>query len=176
MSEKPRLSSKAIQVLLALREGARSWPMKVRKELSDIPRQTVEYQIRKLEEDGIVRGYTPVVIPEAFGDAYLISIRINPKDYQFQKDAETKIDAISKFLEEAINSAPLCFFVLSDNESLRVQSVVVSTDVGELVDRLSVKLNIAKEDISISQLERVRGIPDYSKFSILQEGQEIGGH
>ncbi len=176
MSEKPRLSNKTTQVLLALREGTRSWPLKVRRELSDIPRQTVEYQIKKLEEEGIVTGYTPIVIPEAFGDSYLISIPINPKDYQFQNDAETKIDAISKFFEEAINCAPISFFVLSENDFLQVQSVVVSTDVEGLVDRLSVRLNIAREDISVSQLERVRGIPNYGKFSILQEGQEIDGH
>lgn len=172
MSEKPRLSGKMTQVLLALREGVRSWPLKVRRELSDIPRQTVEYQIKKLEEEGIIRGYTPIVIPGAFGEPYLLKLSIDPKGYQFQKDAELKIDAISRFFKEAIDQAPVSFFVLSDeNRKLQVHAVTVTRNHEKLAERLSAELNIAREDISIAPLQRVEGIPDYSKHSILQEGQ-----
>lgn len=174
IGERLTMSDKMTRVLLALRDGVRSWPYRVRGILSDIPRQTVEYNIKKLEEDGTVKGYIPIVKPEAFGEPYLVKLAISPSDYQFEKDAEIKIDAIAKFFSDAIDLAPVSFFVFLDEQNrMSVNCVVITRNSESLIERLSVGQNIAREDIAVDRLDRVDGIPNYGKHSLLQEGQEI---
>jgi len=169
---KSSLAEKRTEVLLTLRGCARSWPASLGRKLG-LPRTTAGHHIKKLEEEGTITGYTPIVKPEFFGEPYLIRIPINPDDYQFERDSKRRIDTIIEFLNERIDHAPISFFVLSDDKKMIVNCVTLTRDCNKLVNRLEVELNIAQDDITISELNRIEGVPNYGLHSILREGQEV---
>ena len=62
--------------LLTLRKCARSNSAALGRVL-DISRANALYRIRKLEEEGLVMGYIPEVVPTVFGTPYLVQVLID---------------------------------------------------------------------------------------------------
>jgi len=161
--------------LLTLRNCARGFPATLARAL-EIPRSTARHRIQALEEDGIVRGYTPVVKPETFGEPYLIQIGINPEDYKFSGELETTILALKEHLQSGIGHAPLCFYYHKDFEydMLRVSCVTMTINIEELVDTLYNEQNIARENIEVINLNLADGVPDFSKYSLRRGDDDHG--
>ena len=161
--------------LLTLRTCARGFPMALARAL-EIPRSTARHRIQALEEEGIVTGYTPVVTPQTFGNPYLIQININPDDYKISSDLDDTIQALKEFLNTGIGHAPLSFyfFVDSDTDLIRVHCITMTSNVSNLIDEIYHRQNIARENISYTALEEADGVPNFSKFSLRQEGDQVG--
>ena len=157
--------------LLTLRTCARGFPMALARAL-EIPRSTARHRIQALEEEGIVTGYTPVVTPQTFGSPYLIQIDINPEDYKIGTDLDDTVLALKEFLNTGVGHAPLCFYFFNDSENnlLRVQCLTMTYNIDQLIDSIYNRQNIARENISYTTLEEADGVPNYSKFSLRQEG------
>ena len=157
--------------LLTLRNCARGFPVALARAL-EIPRSTARHRMQALEEEGIVTGYTPVVTPQTFGSPYLIQIDINPEDYKISTDLDDTIKALREFLNTGIGHAPLSFYVFNDseNDQIRVHCLTMTYNINELIDGIYHKQNIARENISYVSLDEADGVPNYSKFSLRQEG------
>jgi DNA-binding Lrp family transcriptional regulator len=162
-----------IDTVLGLRECARSTPAALAR-LQGIPGATARYRINKVEEEGLVVGYTPVVRPGFFGDAYLIKIRLEPKNYQFKEDLVSTVEGLKGFFEEAIGHAMLSFYQYQDDGVWQVQAVVLVRDADAFTDSLYRRQNIAQESIEVVALDDASGVPTYSQHSILKENQSRG--
>ncbi len=169
------LKAQKEDTLLTLRNCARGFPATLARAL-EIPRSTARHRIQALEEEGIVRGYTPVVEPEIFGEPYLIQIRINHNDYKFSGEMESTVDALRNHLRAGIGHACLSFYYYTDSEHdlLRVNCVTMTIDIDHLVDTLYNKQNIARENIEVITLDFADGVPDYSKFSLTRRDETHG--
>jgi DNA-binding Lrp family transcriptional regulator len=171
MEELKMVGSHKEDTLLTLRTCTRGFPMALAKAL-EIPRSTARHRIQALEEEGIVTGYTPVVTPQTFGSPYLIQIDINPNDYKISSDLDDTVEALKEFLNTGVGHAPLCFYFFKDSENdlLRVNCLTMTFNVNQLVDGIYHKQNIARENINYVSLDDADGVPNYSKFSLKQEG------
>ena len=169
MEELRMLADHKEDTLLTLRRCARGFPMALARAL-EIPRTTARRRIQALEKDGIVTGYTPVVTPHTFGSPYLIQIDINPDDYKISSDLAETVEALKEFLNSGVGHAPLSFFRDSENDLLRVRCLTMTFNIDQLIDEIYHRQNIARENISYTSLEEADGVPNYSKFSLLQEG------
>lgn len=158
-------------ILLTLRTCARGFPMALAREL-EIPRTTARRRMQALEKEGIVTGYTPVVTPQTFGSPYLIQIDINPDDYKISSDLDETIRALKGFLNSGVGHAPLSFYFFKDSETdlLRVRCLTMTFNIDQLIDEIYHRQNIARENISYTALDDADGVPNYSKFSLRQEG------
>jgi len=163
MSRETNKPAQRTITLLALRGCATSSPAALSRTLN-IPRSTARYQIQKLQEAGIVIGYTPIVNPKIFGNPHLIRIRINPQQFKFKEDFDALLSEVSSFLWEGRLHAPLAVFTVE--EEWRVWCVTFSQDIEAAVKLLCQQQNVAREDISIQPLEQAQGIPNYSRFSL----------
>lgn len=152
--------------LLALRSCARSFPARLGRH-EDLPRATARYRIKRLEEEGIVTDYIPVAKPQVFGTPYLVTVRVNPKDYQFKEDLIDTVDSLREFVQSGIGHAPLVFYVIRGPEDWQVSFVIVTSNIEAFSESLYREQNIARENIETIQLSEVDGIPNYSKFSLL---------
>ena len=157
--------------LLTLRSCARGFPMALAKEM-EIPRTTARRRIQALEEEGIVTGYTPVVTPQTFGSPYLVQIDINPDDYKINSEIDDTVGALKEFLNLGLGHAPLSFYFFNDfeNDLIRVGCLTMTRCIDYLIDEIYRRQNIAKENISYIPLEEADGVPNYSKFSLRQDG------
>jgi len=169
MSQKTNQSAQRTITLLALRDCATSSPATLSRTLN-IPRSTARYQIQKLQDEGIVTGYTPIVNTEIFGDPYLIRIRIDPHQFKFKEDFDALLAEVSSFLWEGRLHAPLAVFTMEGE--WRVWCITFSQDIEAAVELLCQQQNVAKEDVSIQALEQAQGIPNYSRFSLPQPKPE----
>jgi len=165
------LASHKQDTLLALRTCSRGFPVALARAL-EIPRSTARHRIQTLEEEGIVIGYTPVVTPQTFGSPYLIQIDINPEDYKISTELEDTVIALKEFFSTGIGHAPLSFYFFKDveNDLLRVHCLTMTFNVDHLIDTIYHKQNIARENINYISLDEADGVPNYSKFSLRQEG------
>ena len=157
--------------LLTLRRCARGFPMALAREL-EIPRTTARRRIQALESEGIVTGYTPVVAPQTFGSPHLIQIDLNPDDYKISSDLDETVRALKEFLNSGVGHAPLSFYFFRDSETdlLRVRCLTMTFKIDQLIDEIYHRQNIARENISYTALDDADGVPNYSKFSLRQEG------
>jgi DNA-binding Lrp family transcriptional regulator len=158
-----------------LRECARGFPVALARKL-EVPRSTARQRIQTLEEEGIVIDYIPIVVPQTFGSAYLVRIEVNPADYKIASDLRATIDAIKEFLNAGVGHAPLAIYVYLDSEVelWRVHCLTMTFDIESLTESLYREQNIARECISCFSLEDVEGIPNYSKFSLVQQEEDAG--
>jgi len=169
-------ADKMTNVLLALPSYATSSATQLARSLG-FPRGTVTYHIQRLQEKGIVTGYTPIVTPRTFGDPYLVRVSIDPKQYEIREDLEATIIALRDFLLSGIRHAPLSLYVYQDQEDnvLQVNCVTMTSDIKSLVESLYREQNIAKEIITTVPLKEAYGIPKYSKFSLGGYDIQTGG-
>ena len=163
-------------VLLALPSCATSSATRLARSLG-LPRGTVTYHIQRLQEKGLVTGYTPTVTPRTFGDPYLVRVSIDPRQYEIREDLEATVIALRDFLLAGIRHAPLSLYVYQDQEdnALQVNCVTMTTDIKLLVESIYREQNIAKEIITTIPLNEAYGFPMYSKFSLGGHGIQTGG-
>jgi DNA-binding Lrp family transcriptional regulator len=161
--------------LLTLRKCARSFPAALGRIL-DIPRATALYRIRKLEEDGLVSGYIPMVDPTLFGPPFLVQVLINPKQYQFPEELQSTITSLIEFLKTGIGHAPLTIYVYQGQEQdyLQINCITMTPDIKGLVTSLYREQNIARDSITTLPLNDAHGVPVYSQFSPLEDIEDTG--
>ena len=158
--------------LITLRKCSRSNSAALGRAL-DISRANALYRIRKLEEEGLVMGYIPQVVPTVFGTPYLVQVLINPNQYQFQTELDSTISSIIEFLKTAVGHAPLTVYVYQAQErkEMQINCITMTTDIEALAESLYRKQNIARDSISVHSLRDAHGVPMYSQFSTLIESK-----
>ena len=161
--------------LLTLRKCARSNSAALGRAL-DISRANALYRIRKLEEEGLVTGYIPQVVPTVFGTPYLVQVLIDPNQYQFQTELESTISSIVEFLKTSVGHAPLTVYVYQAQETkeMQINCITMTTDIEALIESLYRKENVARDSISTHLLKDAHGVPMYSQFSTLTESNFSG--
>lgn len=158
--------------LLTLRKCARSNAAGLGRAL-DIDRKKALYHIRKLENDGLVSGYTPEVIPSVFGNPYLVQVLIDPKQYQFPAELESTITSLIDFMKTGIGHAPLTVYVHQVQDDLLINCITMTTDIEALTKSLYHKQNVARDTITTHALNQAHGIPMYSQYSsVIDAGLE----
>ncbi|TFG26342.1 Lrp/AsnC family transcriptional regulator [Candidatus Thorarchaeota archaeon] len=156
--------------LLTLRNNVRSHPAGLGRAL-DIPKSTALYRIRKLEEDGLVLGYTPEVIPSLFGSPYLVQVLIDSKLYQFQTELESTIAGLVDFLKTSIGHAPLTVYVQRIQNELHVNCITMTTDIEALKTTIYRKQNMARDAVTAHLLDQAHGIPMYHQSSTIDNSE-----
>lgn len=158
--------------LLTLRKCARSNAAALGRAL-DISRANALYRIRKVQEDGLVSGYIPEVVPTVFGDPYLVQVLINPNQYQFQAELDSTISSIIDFLKTGIGHAPLAVYVYQaqEKEDMQINCITMTTDSEALTESLYREQNVARDSISSHLLKDAHGVPMYSQFSTLTDSK-----
>lgn len=161
--------------LLALRKCARSNSAALGRAL-DISRANALYRIRKLEEDGLVSGYIPAVVPTVFGNPYLVQVLINPNQYQFQAELDSTISSIIDFLKTGIGHAPLTVYVhqAQKKSEMQINCITMTTDIEALAESLYREQNVARDSISSHLLKDAHGFPMYSQSSTLIDSKLSG--
>ena len=170
MQQKMNQEELRLSTLLTLRDCVTGSPATLARAL-DIHRTTARYRIQVLQDEGMVMGYTPIVKPTIFGKPYLIRVKIDPKQYQFEDDLKTTLDSVKEYFHSGIGHAPLSVYTYKENNIMLVHCVTNTENVDKLCDRIYHEQNIAREDIDYLMLQDADGIPEYSVFS-LGEGEE----
>ena len=161
--------------LLTLRKCARSNSAALGRVL-DISRANALYRIRKLEEEGLVMGYIPEVVPTVFGTPYLVQVLIDPNQYQFQTELESTISSLIEFLKTGIGHAPLTVYVYQAQKKneMQINCITMTTDIETLAESIYRKQNVARDSISVHSLRDAYGVPMYSQFSTLIDSESSG--
>ena len=149
MQQKMNTDEQRITTLLTLRDCVTSSPATLARAL-EIHRTTARYRIQVLQEEGFVRGYTPIVMPTLFGKPYLVKIRIDPKQYQFEEDLQTTLTSLKEYFQSGIGHAPLSVYSYRQDKMWAVHCITTTKNVDKLCD-------------SIYDAD---GIPGYSMFSL----------
>jgi len=126
-----------------------------------------------LEEEGIVVGYTPQVIPSVFGKPYLIQVIVDSKLYQFQTELESTIVGLIDFLKTGVGHTPLSVYVQKNQNKLQVNCITMTTDIDALKINISRKQNMAREAVISHLLEQAHGIPTYHSSSTIDDSESI---
>ncbi|TFG34199.1 Lrp/AsnC family transcriptional regulator [Candidatus Thorarchaeota archaeon] len=157
-------------ILLTLRKCARSNAACLGRAL-DIDRKKSLYHIRKLEDDGLVLGYIPEVIPSVFGKPYLVQVTIDSKLYQFQTELESTITGLIDYLKTGVGHAPLTVYVDKNQNESQVNCITMTTDIEALKTNIYRKQNMAKESVTAHLLDQAYGIPMYNQSSSIDDSE-----
>jgi len=159
-------------ILLTLRKCARSNAACLGRAL-DIDRKKSLYHIRKLEDDGLVLGYIPEVIPSVFGYPYLIQVTIDSKLYQFQIELESTITGLIDYLKTGVGHAPLTVYVHKIQNESQVNCITMTTDIEALKTNVCRKQNMATDSVTAVLLDQAHGIPMYNPSSSIDDSESI---
>ncbi len=168
MQHKMNTDEQRMTTLLTLRDCVTSSPATLARAL-DIHRTTARYRIQILQEEGYVRGYTPIVTPTLFGKPYLVKIKIDPKQYQFDEDLQTTLASLKEYFQSGIGHAPLSVYSYKEKSMWMVHCITTTAGVDKLCDSIYHEQNIARENIEYIPLHDADGIPGYSMFSLGEE-------
>ncbi len=172
MSQRKKNIGDWTDTLLALRNCVKSHPAGLGRAL-DIPKSTALYRTRKLEEEGIVVGYTPQIIPSVFGRPYLIQVLVDSKLYQFQTELDSTIAGLIDFLKTGVGHTPLSIYVQKNQSKLQVSCITMTTDIDTLKINISRKQNMAREAVISHLLEQAHGIPMYHQSSTIDDSRSL---
>jgi DNA-binding Lrp family transcriptional regulator len=163
-----------VPTLLALRHCTRADSTKAARLIETHP-STVRDRIQALRDQEIVRGYAPVVDPTSFGLPYLFCIDVDASEYRLPEDADKTVEGLCEFFHEGIGHAPLSFYVYYEGDSQRcVRCVTMTYDVERVIGDICHQQNIARENISVLELEMAEGIPNYNDRSLPELASGVG--
>lgn len=155
-----------VPTLLALRHCTRADSTKAARLIETHP-STVRDRIQALRDQEIVQGYTPVVDPTSFGRPYLFCIDVDVSEYTLPEDADKTVEGLCQFFHKGIGHAPLSFYVYHEPDSQScVRCVTMTYDTERVIGDICHQQNIAREKISILELEMAEGIPNYNDHSL----------
>jgi len=172
LSQRKKTIGDWTDTLLTLRDCVKSHPAALGRAL-DIPKSTALYRIRKLEEDGLVLGYTPEAIPSVFGKPYLIQVSIDSNLYKFQSELESTIMGLVEFLKTSVGHAPLSIYVDKKPNKSQVNCITMTTDIETLKTNIYRKQNMAKDSVTAHLLDQAYGIPMYNRASSIDNSESI---
>jgi len=158
--------------LLSLRNSVKSSPAALGRAL-DIPKSTALYRTRKLEDDGLVLGYIPEVIPSIFGKPYLVQVIIDSNLYQFQAELESTIEGLIDFLKTGVGHVPLTVYVHKNQSELQINCITMTTDIEALKTNVCRKQNMSTDSVTVDLLDQAHGIPMYNPSSSIDDSEPI---
>jgi len=131
-------------LITALMEDSRR-SLKALAQISGLSAPSVSERLRRLEERGVLRGYTVEIDPRCFGYQLQAIVRIRPLPGQLQ-EVERQIIAIAEFTECDKVTGEACFIA-----RLHVRSM---EQLDSLLDRITVRAETNTASIKKSPVKR----------------------
>jgi Lrp/AsnC family leucine-responsive transcriptional regulator len=130
------------QIAAALVDDGRS-TLKTLAEVTGLSVSAVQARVRRLEADGVIRGYAALVDPEAIGLPLSALIAITPLDPAQPDDAPDRLAGLTEI--EA------CHSVAGDDAYVLFVRVASPTDLEQLIRKIRQRANVSTRTTIVLQ-------------------------
>ncbi len=128
------LDERDLEIIVALQDDARATYADVASQVG-LSASSVHDRVRKLEQQGVIRGYTAVIDPEAIGLFVTALIAASPLD---PTQADDLPDRVAEFPE-----VEDCFSVAGETNYILKVRTRTTTDLEDLIRRLREKGSVS---------------------------------